>query len=131
MLLLFACTVPDDQPEDLQELYDLGLNQYLGVVSPSETTAIGGDTHYAFAVEDGPKCLFGDPFRAATREESSNNLLIYLQGGGACWSDLCLAFSTAQSGIPSLTKTHKFTPAAKMGYINNISQVILCYTFMY
>ena len=101
LLPLIACTNPPQPSEDLQELYDLGLDQYLGSITPSETSSLENGTQYEFSTEDGPMCLFGDSFRAATREEDSNNLLIYLQGGGACWSEMCLAFSSAQSDIPS------------------------------
>jgi hypothetical protein len=101
LLLFIACASPPEKASGLEEVYEQGLTQYLGTISPSEEIQTESITQYEFAVEDGPMCLYGDSFRAATKPSSSNNLLIYLQGGGACWSELCLAFNTAQSGIPS------------------------------
>ncbi len=34
-----------------------------------------------------PTCVDGDPYMYFARKGTSNNLLMYYQGGGACWSD--------------------------------------------
>ena len=94
-----------------QELYDQGLTRYVGAFSPSnEPTADGaGLKHWEFAVPDdlsvdrGPVCLRGGPWSVDTREGASNELVIFLEGGGACWPAFCAAFEevrpTTISGI--------------------------------
>lgn len=86
---------------NFDELIEAGVTQYFGAASPSkETTDADGVTTYEFDPADGPMCLRGTPFRMATRDMGSDNLFIYLQGGGACWSTLCMATESAGSGIP-------------------------------
>jgi hypothetical protein len=40
----------------------------------------------------GPLCLRGTKYTVDTREGASDELVIFLQGGGACWADFCSAF---------------------------------------
>jgi len=94
---------PADEPPPFQEIIDLGLEKYLGTVEPASIAALeDGASQIEFEVADGPICLRGDSFRAATRPGSGSGgeLMIYLQGGGACWSVLCQSFATAISGVP-------------------------------
>ncbi len=89
-------------PYPFEELEAAGLLDSLGAVEPSEVSEGGGIKQFDFDVADGPICLRGAPFTMATRpSEHSDNLLIYLQGGGACWDDLCAAFPEAAPGVPS------------------------------
>lgn len=81
--------------------YEVGGTRYLGAADPSETTSAGAVTTFTFDPADGPVCMRGAPFRASVRETESEDLLIFLQGGGACWSDFCLAITTAPPGIPA------------------------------
>jgi hypothetical protein len=65
-----------------------------------------GDTVYEFATADGPICLDGGPFRAAVRHSDSDDLVIYLQGGGACSSRVCFVTfvdtdSIFATGVPA------------------------------
>jgi len=97
-----ACAEPEPAPP-FAEVIELGLERYLGAVQPASSTALeGGVTQLEFDVEDGPVCLRGDSFRAATRTGSGagDELMIFLQGGGACWSAVCQSFATAMSGVP-------------------------------
>ncbi len=83
------------------ELEAAGLGKYLGRFTPSEVTTLD-DTTEAYSFEpddDGPVCLFGDPFRVSVREGQSDDLLIFLQGGGACWSELCGGNQKAGFGV--------------------------------
>jgi len=101
--LFVACAEPDPAP--FAEVIDLGLERYLGTVQPASSTELeDGVTQLEFDVADGPVCLRGDSFRAATRTGSGagDELMIFLQGGGACWSAVCQSFATAMSGIPQL-----------------------------
>lgn len=92
-------------PEDgtlARVAYDTGLTQYLGDAEPVEVKEKSTFTSYAFDPEDGPVCMRGEPFRSSIRTvEGSNDLLIFLQGGGACWDGFCLAVTTAPAGVPS------------------------------
>ncbi len=81
--------------------YDNGLTRYLGhtpVISSYPGNA--ATTVHEFATEDGPQCLRGREFRAITRKGARSDLMIFLQGGGACWSDFCFAITTAPPDMP-------------------------------
>ena len=100
---LTSCGEPESLPP-FAEVIDLGLERYLGTVQAASGVDLGdGITQLEFDVADGPVCLRGDSFRAATRQGSSDGkeLMVFLQGGGACWSTVCQSFATAMSGVPS------------------------------
>lgn len=80
--------------------YEAGITRHLGAAVPTEETSVGNVTTFTFDPEDGPMCMRGAQFRASVRETESDDLLIFLQGGGACWSDFCLAITAAPPGIP-------------------------------
>ena len=84
-----------------QELIDQGVTRYLGLYSPMMSTADGNVVNHQFGEGDGPLCLSGGPYTMATRDEGTEDLMIFLQGGGACWFDFCSATSSAAPGIPS------------------------------
>lgn len=89
-----------------QEIYDAGLTEHLGTIEPSDIIEEdGSSTHYLFDPADGPMCLRGDDYWMSTRAgtHDSNDLLIFLQGGGACWSDFCQALE--QLGSPTLPQS--------------------------
>jgi hypothetical protein len=81
------------------ELIAKGLNKYFGKATPTEATNAAGDTVYTFDPNDGPVCFKGAPFKTIVHETGSDNLMIYLQGGGACWRDLCQANEMAGETI--------------------------------
>lgn len=81
--------------------YASGLTHYLGETRVVSETVDDGETTYELDPETGPLCMRGAPFRVSTREGASDELLIFLQGGGACWSAFCFAITTAPGGIPS------------------------------
>jgi len=85
-----------------QELVDQGVTRYLGLYSPSSTTQSGNVISHQFGAGDGPLCLNGTPYTMSTRDEGSEDLMIFLQGGGACWFDLCAATPEAGPGIPEV-----------------------------
>lgn len=84
------------------ELEGRGLGRYLGLFEPNPArTDVREDvTTYWFPDDtSGPTCLWGTPFSAHVRTRNSGKLLIYLEGGGACWSELCAAKERASAGI--------------------------------
>ena len=81
-----------------QELYDQGIDRYLGVFTPtSSSVTFPGVTEHVFTGIDGPICFTGNQFSVYTRDGSSNNVLIFLQGGGFCSPVACAAIDV---GIP-------------------------------
>ena len=83
------------------ELSDAGVDKYLGQFTPVATSGVGdGWTKHTFdpAGGTGPICIAGTAFSAFTREGDSKNLLIFEQGGGACWQGFynCNVLSEAQ-----------------------------------
>jgi len=91
--------VPEPAAVPFQELYDQGVDRYLGVYTPMSSEADGDIVNHAFGGGDGPLCLTGGNYNMATLDGDAEELVIFLQGGGACWSDLCAANPVAESGI--------------------------------
>lgn len=84
-----------------QELYDQGVDKYLGTITPVSSVSVGpGVTEHVFSSEDGPVCFTGNQFSMFTRNGSTNNLIIFLQGGGFCSPLLCEAVETGIPFIP-------------------------------
>ena len=89
-----------------EEVYDQGLTRYVGEFEPANEPAAdeGGIKTHQFAVPEdldaeprGPICLRGTEYTVDTRAGSSDELVIFLQGGGACWEDFCSAFADTNS----------------------------------
>ena len=101
--LLAGCgSAVDGGRRPFEEMVDNGLTKYVGAAKSSVDLRDGDVTEYAFDPASGPLCLHGGTFHAATRDQGSDDLLIYLQGGGACWHDLCVAVdeAPANTGVP-------------------------------
>ncbi len=103
-LLLSACAVEEAPPAagPFQELVDQGATRFLGTTTAIEESVDGDETTWTFAQSEGPQCLRGTPYRTTTRDTGSEDLVIFLQGGGACWSDFCFSIETAPPGMPPL-----------------------------
>lgn len=93
---------PGSSPVDLAALEATGLSKYLGAAKPVQSEVVGDQTHHSFAEADGPVCLRGTPFSMATRATDSEDLVIYLQGGGACSNAICQATERATPMIPPI-----------------------------
>jgi len=93
------------------ELIDAGVDKYLGTSVPTESD-YGVWTEHAFdplytpdatyplgVRPDGPVCIAGTDYSVFTRQGDPKKLLIFLQGGGACWQGFynCNILSEAQS----------------------------------
>jgi hypothetical protein len=130
-LMLGACSNGNDNLQatapaayPFQELVEQGATRYLGVYSPISTTEAGNVVNYHFAEGEGPLCLTGKPYTMATRDEGTEDLMIFLQGGGACWFDLCAATAEAETGIPA---TELLDPKSASSPLAGISTVYLPY----
>ncbi|MEZ5567688.1 MAG: pectin acetylesterase-family hydrolase [Halioglobus sp.] len=101
--VLAACSDGGDNArggaEPFAELFDQGVGRYLGVYTPMLAETNGDVVQHSFGAGDGPLCLEGAPYSMATRATGADELLIFLEGGGACWSDLCLATTEVTPGI--------------------------------
>jgi hypothetical protein len=98
--------------EAIQEIQDAGMDKYLGEFTPISSEEVGdGWTKHTFdsAEGDGPVCIDGSPYSMFTRNakgknkkgKGANQLLIMLQGGGACWQFLTqCSQSTAEQEPP-------------------------------
>lgn len=111
---------PDEPP--FQELYDQGIDRYLGVFTPTSSTIVSpGVTEHIFSGIDAPICFTGNQFSMFTRDGSSNNLLIFLQGGGFCSPFDCGAVEEGLPlvpfGILSAMDTQNPTANFNVGYV--------------
>ncbi|MFK7897039.1 MAG: pectin acetylesterase-family hydrolase [Myxococcota bacterium] len=78
------------QPSAYMELEESGVTKYMGKFVPKSSEDVGdGWTKHTFDTEDGegPICISGTEFSVFTRPGLIKSLLIFEQGGGACWQD--------------------------------------------
>ena len=81
----------------------LGITSYVGKINPTQESTDGDVTTYVFDPQEGPVCMRGAPFRTSVRDlPGQDDLVIFLQGGGACWSEFCLAVTAAPPGVPEM-----------------------------
>ena len=100
--------VPPSQPDTpiteqpFQELYDQGVDRYLGVFAPMMAELLpGGITTYTFdGSSGGPICFTGNQYAMSTRNGTSSELMIFLQGGGLCGPNGCDAVEAAEPVTP-------------------------------
>ena len=93
-------------PEAASELRSVGLDKYLGEFSPVSSTDVGdGWVKHEFDSDggDGPICIAGTPWSAFTRKGNPAKLLIFEQGGGACWQNFyfCNILAEQQEAPPA------------------------------
>ena len=108
-----------EEPLLVREARSAGLLKYLDDGPVPVIESVDGDTTvYAFEAGEGPRCMRGGTFRFSVRDTGSENLLIFLQGGGTCWSDFCLTVTAATAGVPlveSLDPDNPSNPLAAYG----------------
>ena len=92
---------PEPEPIPFETLYEQGVDQYLGEYTPMMSETTEGIVQHTFGTGDGPLCLRGGEYTMATREAAGEDLMIFLEGGGACNSEFCSATEVAAPGIPS------------------------------
>jgi len=100
LLIGNACGGSSSTGNPFQEMVDQGVTQYEGLAQVSEETAVNGVIQYTYDPASGPRCLRGGTYHSAVRKTDSDELFIYLNGGGACWQEFCMAVTQAAVGIP-------------------------------
>lgn len=90
----------DPPPTPFRELVSQGITRYLGVYTPMLVKSNRGVNSFVFGAGPGPLCFDGSEYVMSLRDAGAENLLIYLQPGGACWSDICRCSEFALPGIP-------------------------------
>ena len=83
------------------ELRSAGVDKYLGLFTPISSVDVGdGWTKHTFDSDggNGPICIAGTDFSVFTRQGNPSKLLIFEQGGGACWQGFynCNVLAEAQ-----------------------------------
>jgi hypothetical protein len=109
VLLLCGCN------SVFQEVVDQGGTRFFNKAKVQSQSSDGNVTSYTFDPHSGPVCLQGAPYTVSVRDTNSDGLFIFLQGGGACWSQFCLATTEAPAGIPQaeiLDPSKKSNPLA-------------------
>jgi hypothetical protein len=98
---------PGLEPQARQELRNSGLDKYVGQFEPAgdPENAGGGWDKYTFDTNggDGPICIAGTPLTVFHQPRDDRNLLIVLDGGGACVQDLYLCSILADANPPGDT----------------------------
>jgi len=96
----------------MDELRAAGVDKYLGTAQ-STAREYGVWTQHKFDPEysadasyfggvraDGPVCIAGSPYSVFTRQGDPKKLLIFMQGGGACWQGFYQCNVTADAQFP-------------------------------
>jgi hypothetical protein len=81
----------------LRELHEAGMDKYIGQFEPAVSVPAGDWVKHTFDTDggDGPTCIDGSPVTVFTKERDPDNVVVFLNGGGACWQDFY--FCTQQS----------------------------------
>lgn len=107
LLVLTACSDGNDtftaEPDGpFAELIAQGIARYLGLYSPMMSDTADGVVTHTFGAGDGPLCGDGSEYSMSTRDQGASELMIFIEGGGACWSEYCIYVdSVDQPGIPA------------------------------
>jgi hypothetical protein len=114
-------------PAAMDELVAVGLTKYFGQFTADDVQTYDDFDAYTFTPrDDGPTCLFGDPFRVSVRDTGSRDVLIFLQGGGACWGNKCGANAKAGIGVQPVGWTNSDPEANPALHDFNVVFVSYC-----
>ncbi|MDX2171247.1 MAG: pectin acetylesterase-family hydrolase [Deltaproteobacteria bacterium] len=85
-------------PSLVEELRAAGVGRYLGAITPASMQPNGVWDSYRFDPAAAQAiCLRGDAYRVEVKRGTTNKVLLYLEGGGACWdNDSCWVAPTAK-----------------------------------
>ncbi|MBI3784015.1 MAG: hypothetical protein HY270_11505 [Deltaproteobacteria bacterium] len=91
-------------PPAVAELNTTGVGKYLGLMPDSVQHVGDWDEYHYDTAKEKAICLRGDPYQVNVRRGTVNKVLLYLEGGGACWSystcyQAAIAKTTAGSAL--------------------------------
>lgn len=92
-------------PKAAQELRLVRIDKYMGQFTPAASFDVGdGWKQHLFDPQNGagPMCVAGTPFSVYTKARNPFKLLIFMQGGGACWQDFYNCNILAEVQAPPL-----------------------------
>lgn len=94
---------PGIEPHARLELAAVGVNQYVGQFTPAASETIGEWTKYTYDTQggDGPVCITGTELTVFHQPRDPKNLMIILDGGGACWQNFYQCSITADDSPPT------------------------------
>jgi hypothetical protein len=109
-----ATVTPTRSPSIVDQLVAVGIGRYLDITPTSMTsTDIFDDYRFDPAAEQAI-CLRGTEYRVLVHHGTVNKVLLYLEGGGACWSyETCW-----QSPAAKLTADPLFGPVGILDFDN-------------
>ena len=86
-LYLSALTALSQEDNILKLIRGTGIDKYSDITYKSKSThpELDDVTNYFFDLRD-CKCFEGSPFMVGLKNKKTKNLIVNLQGGGACWS---------------------------------------------
>lgn len=96
-------------PQAVSELMDAGVDKYLGEFTPVSWVELeDGWVKHTFDTDGGagPICIAGTPFSVFTKRQNPAKLMIFLQGGGACWQGFYFCNILADDLPPPLAGPH-------------------------
>jgi hypothetical protein len=90
-------------PFAMFELHMVGLDRYVGEFEPATSEEAGDWTKYTFDTEggDGPTCIDGSPLTVFHQGRDPKNLVVFFNGGGACWQDFYFCTLQANQDPPA------------------------------
>ena len=91
-------TVATPTPSLVDELAATGVGEFIGKIEPDSSQTKGEWTEYSYdEAKEQAICLGGTPYQVNVHEGPTNKLLVYLEGGGACWNSVtCWVANTAK-----------------------------------
>jgi hypothetical protein len=102
---LLGSRCPYPAPQTFFELAESGVNKYVGQFTPASSETIGDWTRYTFDSDggNGPTCIDGSDFTVFHQARDPKKLLVFLNGGGACWQDFYFCTFQADQNPPAAT----------------------------
>lgn len=85
-----------------KDLHDAGVDRYVGQFTPASSEPAGDWVKHTFDTDggNGPICIDGSPLTVFTRARDPKKLVIFLDGGGACWQGFYFCDFTANADPP-------------------------------
>jgi hypothetical protein len=94
---------PTTDPHAMMELAQVGVNKYVGAFQPATAEDAGDWTKYTYDTDggNGPTCIDGSPFTVFHQQRDPKKLVVFLNGGGACWQDFYFCTFQADQDPPA------------------------------